>query len=36
MDDLDSVRYEQLLQIEDENLGLRRLIQIAQRDLMKR
>ena len=36
MDDLDGVRYEQLIQIEDENLGLRRLIQIAQRDLMKR
>ncbi|MCK9557641.1 MAG: 16S rRNA (guanine(527)-N(7))-methyltransferase RsmG [Candidatus Cloacimonetes bacterium] len=36
MDDLEGIRYEKLLQIEDESLGLRRLIQIAQRDLMKR
>ena len=36
LDDLASIKYELLLEREDEHIGQRRLIAIAQRDLMKR
>ncbi|MDD2597260.1 MAG: 16S rRNA (guanine(527)-N(7))-methyltransferase RsmG [Candidatus Cloacimonetes bacterium] len=36
LDDLDGIKYELLLEKEDEHIGLRRLIGIHQRDLMKR
>ncbi|MDI3504760.1 MAG: rRNA (guanine527-N7)-methyltransferase [Candidatus Cloacimonadota bacterium] len=36
LDDLKGIRYEEILSREDELLGRRKLIKIAQRDLMKR
>lgn len=36
VDDLEGIRFKEILVREDEHLGMRRLLQIAQRDLMKR
>ena len=36
LDDLDGIRYEVILEKEDEHLGYRRLVSIAHRELMKR
>lgn len=36
MDDLKGIRYEEILERQDDILGQRRLIKIAQRDLMRR
>lgn len=36
LDDLEGIKFQELLSRENEHLGLRRLIMVAQRDLMKR
>ena len=36
LDDLAGIKYDLLLEKDNEHIGLRRLIAIAQRDLMKR
>jgi hypothetical protein len=36
LEDLEGIKFQELLSREDEHLGLRRLIMVAQRDLMKR